>query len=125
MKAVKITTDGQKSVVEFTNETCYETLSEAVGGYIECVSLYDKPGAPDMWVNEEGKLDGLDQNPIATALWVDMYSTTDVMAGNVIITGGADEEGYTQGLTDDQVEFFLKYDKIIWNTAMPGFLSFA
>ena len=125
MKAVRINTDGTKTIVEFTDETCYDTLSMAVGGMIECVSLHDKIGAPDMWLNEEGKIIELNQNPIATALWVDMYDLTDVILGDVIITGGADDEGRTTGLSEEQVEFFISYDKVIWNTALPGFISFS
>lgn len=123
MKAVRINTDGTKTIVEFTNETCYTVLSEAVGGLIECVTLRDKAGVPDMWLNENGKFSGLDQNPTATALWVDMYDLTDVIMGDVVITGGADEEGYTLGLSDEQVEFFMNYDRQIWNTLAQGFFS--
>ena len=78
-----------------------------------------------MWLNENGKAIGLDQNPTATALWVDMYDLTDVIMGDVIITGGADEDGYTLGLTDEQVEFFMAYERQIWNTNAPGFVSFS
>ena len=125
MKAVKITTAGQKEVIEFTNENCYDVLSVAVDGLIEAVTLHDKVGVPDMWVNENGKFSGLDQNPIATALWVDMYDLTDVIMGDVIITGGADDEGYTLGLTPEQVTFFMNYDRAIWNTNARGFISFS
>ena len=125
MKAVRIDTDGTKTIVEFNNDTCYDVLSSAVGGMIECVTLHDKPNQPDMWLNENGKNIGLDQNPTATALWVDMYDLTDVIMGDVVITGGADEEGYTLGLSDEQVEFFMNYDRAIWNTLAPGFISLA
>jgi Domain of unknown function (DUF3846) len=125
MKAVKITTTGEKSVVEFHNDTCYQVLSDAVGGMIECVSLHDKPNQPDMWLNDNGKAMGFNQNPTATALWVDMYDMSDVIMGDVIITGGADDEGYTLGLSDEQVDYFLKYDSQIWNTNAPGFVSFS
>jgi len=108
-KAVKITTWGDKEVVEFNNSTSYNVLREAVGGWIEQV-WFDEYNFT-LWVNEEGKLEGLPQNPIATALWVDEYDKTDVVVGNVIITGGADDDGNTLGLTDEQVEFLLAYDK--------------
>lgn len=123
MKAVTISTTGERAVIEFTNDTCYQVLSDAVGGLIECVSLHDKPSQPDMWLNENGKFSGLDQNPIANALWDDMYGLTDTIMGNVVITGGADDEGYTLGLSDEQVEYFLNYERQIWNTAARGFVS--
>lgn len=125
MKAVRINTDGARAIVEFETQTCYDTLADAVGGMIEHVVLHDKIGQPDMWLNENGKALGLDQNPTATALWVDMYDLTDVIMGDVIITGGADEDGYTLGLTDEQVEFFMAYERQIWNTNAPGFVSFS
>ena len=106
MKAVVIKTTKDKSVVEFENSTCYETLKTAVGGWIERVSL----GDTELWVNEEGKLIGLEQNPIGTALWVEAYGFNDYIAGDIIITGGADDEGNTLGLSDEQVEYYLNYD---------------
>ena len=124
MKAVVIKTDGSRYVAEFEKES-YDFLSKTVGGLIERVTLHDKEGAPDMWLNEEGKVIGLDQNPTATALWVDMYDLTDVMCGDVVITGGCDDEGYTLGLTNEQVDFFMTYDRSIWNTLAPGFISLA
>ena len=123
MRAVRINTDGTKAIVEFTNETSYQVLSEAVGGMIECVTLRDK-NCVDMWINENGKYIGLDQNPTATALWVDMYDLTDVIMGDVIITGGTDDEGYTLGLADEEVTYFMAYERAIWNTNAKGFLDF-
>jgi len=111
MKAVIITTEGTKTVVDFDNETCYGMLKDAVGGYIECVRL--RKSGFEMWVNEEGKLQALPQNPTGTALWVDNYGETDVTVGNIVITGGTDDEGETLGLTDEQLEFVLNYDKSV------------
>jgi Domain of unknown function (DUF3846) len=94
---------------EFTNETCYEKLKTAVGGWIECVSF---PSGLTMWVNEEGKLEGLKKNAKATALWQDNFGETDVVVGNVVFTGGADKDGNTIGLTEEQCLFLLSYDKV-------------
>jgi hypothetical protein len=110
-KAVIINTDSTKSLVEFELGGAYEVLSAAVGGWIECVGL--SPDA-DMWVNEEGKLDKLPQNPIGTALWADKYGYSDIIVGNIIITGGVDEEGDTVGLTEEQVSYFLGYDRQLY-----------
>lgn len=107
-KAVIIKTDGTKSVAEFEVGKSYDLISNAVGGYIQCVTLRDKDFC-DMWINEEGKLTGLELNPIATALWADMYDMTDMIVGDVIITGGTDDEGETLGLKDELVEYFLNY----------------
>lgn len=106
MKALVIRTDNSKEVVEFTNETSYKTLSGAVGGYIECVYLHNRN--LDLWINEEGKIIGLPVNPTATGFWMEMYGLTDMIMGDVIITGTADDEGYTTGLTDEEVNQLLE-----------------
>jgi len=107
-KAVIIKTDGTKSVVDFNEETSYAMLSGAVGGWIECVSMRNEL---DMWVNEEGKLTGLPQNPIATAIWADSYGTTDVILGDVVFTCGTDNEGNTLGLGQNQIDDLMAYDR--------------
>ena len=111
-QAVIIKTDGTKSVVEFEVGNSYNLISQAVGGWIEVVGL-DKRQA-DLWVNEEGKLKGLPQNPIATSLFMEEHGRMDVIVGNVIITGGTDENGDTLGLTPEQVDNFINYDREIW-----------
>ena len=112
-KAVVIKADGTKSVVEFEHGDSYDTIRNAVEGWIEVVGLGSKNA--DLWLNEEGKLNGLPQNPTATALFGEEYGTGyDVIVGNVIITGGTDAEGETLGLTDEQVELFTNYDRQVW-----------
>jgi len=108
MKAVKVSTEGVLEVVEFDNSTCYEMLKAGVGGWIECVRL--PATGVEMWVNEEGKLDNLDQNPYGTALWADSYGPTDVTVGNIVITGGNDDEGNTLGLSDEKIDYLLAYE---------------
>jgi hypothetical protein len=95
-QALIIKTTGETEVVSFTNETEYDTIKKAVGGYIEIVRL-----SPTiiMWVNEEGKLDRLPYNHKATALWNYYIGSTDVMVGSVVITGGTDDEGYCLSLS--------------------------
>ena len=108
-KAVIITTEGEKSIVEFEKGNSYDLLRDTVGGLIQCVTLTDK-GSVDMWLNEEGKVIGLPQNPIATALWDDLYPDTDFMVGDIILTQ-SDDEGETIGLTDEQIQFFMSYTR--------------
>lgn len=95
MKAYIVRTDNTTAIVEFEYGKSYEMLKSAVGGWIECVSL-DKD--LDMWVNEEGKLLGLPVNEIATHCWESVYGRTDIIVGDVIFTGGVDEDGETLGL---------------------------
>jgi hypothetical protein len=108
-KAVIIKTDGTKEVVEFEIGESYDLLSKSVEGWIECVSLISRNA--DMWVNEEGKLNGLPVNTHATALWVEEFGMTDIIVGNIIITGGVDNEGETLGLSDEQVSNFMNYNR--------------
>jgi hypothetical protein len=112
-KAVVISTDGHKGVVEFEFGKSYELLSDAVGGMIECVSLEDA----DLWCNENGIAEGLDLNMIASAIYSDAFNASNPILGNVIITGSVDAEGETLGLTDEQVAYWLGYDKKVIPTA--------
>ncbi len=106
-KAVVISTDGHKGVVEFEFRKSYELLSNAVGGMIECVGLKDA----DLWCNENGIAEGLELNMIASAIYSEAFNASNPILGNVIITGGVDDEGETLGLTDEQVAYWLAYDK--------------
>jgi hypothetical protein len=112
-KAVIISTEGHKSVVEFEFGKSYQLLSDAVGGMIECVSLKDA----DLWCNENGIAEGLDLNMIASAIYSDAFNASNPILGNVIITGSVDAEGETLGLTDEQVAYWLGYDKKVIPTA--------
>ena len=115
--AVIIRTDGSRDTAEFELGKSYNLLSGTVGGLIECITL-TKHNA-DMWANENGKYECEFQNPIATALWAEMYGTTDVIMGDVVITGGSDDEGETLGLTNEQIKFFMEYDNNLVQLALP------
>lgn len=104
-KALIIKTDGTHEVKNFIVGDSYELIRDGVGGWIECVSLPYLNA--DMWVNEEGKLNGLPFNHIGTALWVGEYGLTDIIVGDIVVTGGADEEGNTVGLTDETLADLL------------------
>lgn len=106
MKALHIKTTGQIRVVEFENETCYRTLSDGVGGYIECVALSEEM---DLWCNEDGKVNGLDINPLATRIFQHHFGTIDYIAGDAVLTGGIDDEGESLGLTDEQIDEITSY----------------
>ena len=116
--AVIIKTNGSKMTGVFNADNSYTVISDAVGGLIELVSLTKHDA--DMWINENGKYECEFQNPIATALWAEMYGTTDVIMGDVIITGGSDAEGETLGLTNEQIKFFMEYDNNLVQLALPS-----
>jgi len=110
-KALIIRTDGTKEVVEFNEGSFLKLAQETVGGWVQLVTLASK--GIDLWLNEEGKLTGLDQNPIATALWSEDYGLTDYIVGNVIITGGAGPEGETIGLSENLITALTDYQRQI------------
>jgi hypothetical protein len=95
-QALVIKTTGEVGVVSFTAETEYEVLKKAVGGYLEIIRF--SPSIT-MWTNEEGKLDRLPVNHRATALWTYYYGATDIIVGDVVITGGTDTDGNCLGLS--------------------------
>ena len=106
MKAYIIRTDLTSEIVEFEKGESYALLSGAVGGYIECVNLRHDI---DMWVNEEGKVLDLVLNPVGTRIWTTFYGPTDTIVGNVIFTGGVDENGETLGLSDVALQNLQTY----------------
>lgn len=96
----------EKEIVVFPIGDSYKTLSDAVGGWIECVRLSENE---DLWCNENGIAEGLPLNMIATAIYSETFNATNPIVGDVIITGGADEEGETLGLSDELVEKWMAY----------------
>lgn len=69
-----------------------EQLQKIVGGYIEVVLLTINPDGKKVYmiVNEEGELNGLPLNPIATAMFQECRKTDDVIVGDVLITSAID-----------------------------------
>lgn len=84
-----ITPDGKTTKTESESVPQYETISEAVGGYIETVPHFDKyEGRPCVaFCNEEGKLDGLDPNPVAQQYWDEQlgFYNPDYLVGPILI----------------------------------------
>lgn len=83
-------------------------LQEAVGGRVECVSLpWDGMGRlesfdMDVWVNEEGLLHSLPQNPAVSLLASYISGHARFLVGNAIITAADYDSGETVPLTKDQ-----------------------
>lgn len=104
--AIKLTTEGKASLIDLTadsNELL--TLQTAVGGYIEAKTL---ESGYTLFMNEEGKLQGLPMNERATEIWLANFPNfPDVIVGNVVIAGGTDEEGEQLGLDPDYAKKLL------------------
>lgn len=83
--ATLIKTNGEITEVKPKNNKCFslEELQEFVDGYIEIFWINDK-----RWVvNEEGLLDDLPENLMATKMLREVVSyPTQVLVGNVLIT---------------------------------------
>ena len=91
------------AAVELPQENELEFLQGVVGGWVQAVPLSGAFEGMVLWVNEEGKFDSsLRLNTIATDFWVQSYGNTDFIMGNALITGEADDEGETLGLTPTQ-----------------------
>jgi hypothetical protein len=98
-KALVITTAGTHEVIE---DISLETLQAKVGGWVQAIDLDE---VVTLWVNEEGKLNRLPVNSFATALWSVVFGEgTDIIVGDIVLTGGTDEEGETLGLEEDFIE---------------------
>lgn len=98
--AIHVTTTGRHTELDLSSDEL-DQLQTAVGGYVQPLDL-----ATDltMWCNEEGKLTGLAHNPYAQFMWDKVFgSHTDYIVGDVVITGGSDDDGETIGLTTEQV----------------------
>jgi hypothetical protein len=102
-KVITISTLGEVAVAEMPSETEYNFLNTSVGGWIEMVRLERELEGVILWVNEEGKIDGLPYNDLATLVWEMSYGQTDIIVGNAVLTGDTDDEGETLSLTDEQV----------------------
>jgi hypothetical protein len=75
-----IKTTGERVLLE---DISLESLQEAVGGFIQIVPLPKQKKV--IVVNEEGKLEGLEPNLIATGMWTYDHGNTDIIVGDAVI----------------------------------------
>ena len=103
-QVIVITPEGSITQMEMgkDGQSEYDFLNKTVAGWIQAVDLDGTLAGFTIWVNEEGKMSGLPYNDLATLLWEISYGQTDIMVGTAVITGNADEEGDTLGLTPEQ-----------------------
>ena len=88
-KAVVIGFDTSVEMVDYDKKDEYRFLSDAVDGYIEMVAL--KGTQLTMYVNEEGKLEGLPFNDIATSIFQAKFGAVDIIMGNAVLVGAQKE----------------------------------
>lgn len=123
MKVAVIPADKDLPIrVEEVPEINLDFLQKQVDGYIEVINILT--GGPEdddpfptevsMYLNEEGKLQGLPYNARATFLASGAIMPFDYIAGDVVLTGPVDDEGEDTGLTDEQVEMFTQPTGAVW-----------
>lgn len=84
----------------FDKNDSLQSLQQQVDGFVECVSADEfNEHSIDIWVNEEGMVNGLAHAAIVT---VNGYSMP--LFGNLAFAR-CDEEGYTVGLSDDDIAY--------------------
>lgn len=98
-RAVVIQPDSRPALVE-GDFSSLAALQEVVGGYIESVRS-PWPGST-VYVNEEGKIQGLPYNDAATRILADVLPD-DVIVGPAIIVG-ATEDGYDCDVPDEVID---------------------
>jgi len=92
--ALRINTDFTTEILDLEDDSL-KKLQGAVGGWVQAVDLQDNL---TLWCNEEGKLIGLTPNVIGTHMFEKSFGMTDVIMGDVVFTGGTDDEGDNLGL---------------------------
>jgi predicted RNA polymerase sigma factor len=102
---VHLKADTSSDVLDISGD-CLRALQRGVGGLVQALDLKDDL---TMWVNEEGKLQGLPVNENATVIFAARFRAIDLIVGDIVLTGGTDDEGEVLGLTDQQAEEILAW----------------
>lgn len=98
MQTLIIPADGSEVRWEDPDKIDLKYLQGKVGGYVEAIGVGNEI---NMYLNEEGKMEGLAPNRLATRL-AKKYagiSMLDYIVGDVVLCGGPDDEGYDTGLS--------------------------
>lgn len=95
--AVIVHTNGLTQVVNLDDG--YKAIQAVVGGTFDAIT--SESGNTTFWIHDEGKIIGMEPNVLATKILWDLepaFNGRDYLAGTVLITGGADDEGDTLGI---------------------------
>lgn len=107
MKAIIAKTSGEVVEVEYERADEYKLLSDTVGGYIESVGI--TPNLT-MWVNENGMAEELPLNYLGSLAYFVAFNSATPILGDIIFTGGFDDEGETIELDEQGAEWFAKLE---------------
>jgi hypothetical protein len=94
------------------NNSDLDAYRQIVGGHLQVVNLIQPPAS--LYLNEEGKLEGLAVNLRATALlWVHngAYRERDVVVGPAFIVGPPDRRGDDTSAPDDLLELLFDTER--------------
>jgi hypothetical protein len=112
---LRIDVEGAASILEVPQPGGLSVLQDAVGGMIEYVAFPNR--GIGCYLNEEGKLDGLEPNVIGTRLWLSAYGPTDVIVGPIVLLGDrTTDEGFSIGLTPEQLATLVQEFGLVINT---------
>jgi len=99
-EAIVVDPDGSWRQVTVDRAHALRTLQHAVGGNIEAVygTVCGTDTDVTLFVNDEGRLEGLPFNAAATGLWWQFNPFVrgrEVLCGTVVVTGGCGDDGET------------------------------
>lgn len=110
--AVLITAEGSVTAVEIDPGTELTQLQARVAGDVEVLRLK----GIDMWCNDLGKRQMLPFNRLATVLYMYEAKNLDIIMGDVVITGPADDEGESTAISPEVVKGHLRAALAAWAT---------
>lgn len=121
-KALRILVDG--TVEELDLDSAEGSLSVLQNGVkfdeqdvSPLVQAIDLSRGVTMWCHEEGKLLRHPWNDTATMLYSFDFGGNygDYIAGNVVLTGGVDDEGETLGIPEERIEGLRRLANTFWD----------
>lgn len=99
--AVRISVTGDFETIILDQSLLLQAIYTAIGcRYVEVVQLTD---TICLWVDDEGLLNHSDPNLLATLVAAELGSFPQVLRGTVVVTGGADGEGNTLALSEQDL----------------------
>src|SRR5690625_1374263 len=112
-----------------TITTDLDTLQGLVGGYLEATYGYRNPDGQDedgprinFYLNEEGKIHGLPENSLATALWWHYNRNAigrDYLVGTVVIVGAGTAGRDAPTLPADVIDTYTRLAAGEYYTGFP------
>lgn len=101
MNAFKITTNGKTRLML---KTTLRDIQRAVGGYAEAIRVADMRGCFWLYCNEEGKLQDLPVNMLATKLARGHIGFFDVIVGDCVIMPDDGDDDFPEWLKKELID---------------------